>query len=67
LLISASLGSVIAGTFTVVHDWSSRSEQSCALAAQFLGDETLGQALDVSGRQRLTAEAQSRLLRCLGD
>jgi len=67
MVASASLGSVIAGAFTVLHDWSSRDQQRCALATQFLGDETPSPALSVSNRQRLAAEAHSRLLRCLGD
>ncbi len=67
VLASASLGSIIAGAFTVLHDWSSRDQQRCALATQFLGDETLSPALSIPNRQRLTAEAHSRFLRCLGD
>jgi hypothetical protein len=67
VLASASLGSVIAGAFAVLHDWSSRDQQRCALATQFLGDETPSPALNPSNRQRLAAEAHARLLRCLGD
>jgi hypothetical protein len=67
VVASASLGSIIAGAFTVLHDWSSRDQQRCAWATQFLGDETPSPALSVSNRQRLAAEAHSRLLRCLGD
>jgi hypothetical protein len=67
LLASASLASILAGAFGLAHDWSSRGQQQCALATQFLGDETPSPALSVSDRQRLTAEAHSRLLRCLGD
>ena len=67
VLASAGLGSVIAGAFAVVHDWSGRDQQRCALATQFLGDETPSPALSVPNHQRLAAEAHSRLLRCLGD
>jgi hypothetical protein len=67
VVASASLGSIIAGAFTVLHDWSSSDKQRCALATQFLGDETPSPALNASNRQRLAAQAQSRLLRCLGD
>jgi hypothetical protein len=67
VVASASLGSIIAGAFALLHDWSSRDQQRCALATQFLGDETPSPALSVSNRQRLAAEAHSRLLRCLGD
>ncbi len=67
VLASASLGSIIAGAFTVLHDWSSRDQQRCTLAMQFLGDETPSPALIVPNRQRLAVEAHSRLLRCLGE
>ena len=67
LLISAGLGSFIVGTFSLAQDWSSRGQQRCTLATQFLGDETPSPALSVSDGLRLTAEAHSRLLRCLGD
>jgi hypothetical protein len=67
LLASVSLGSIIAGAFAVMHDWSSRDQQRCTLATQFLGDETPGPALSLRDRQRLVAVAHSRLLGCLGD
>jgi hypothetical protein len=67
LLVSACLGGFIAGLFGLAHDWSGRDQQRCALAMQFLGDETPSPALSVPDRQRLAAEAHSRLLRCLGD
>jgi hypothetical protein len=67
LLASVSLGSIIGGAFAVAHDWSSRDQQRCTLATQFLGDETPGPALSLADRQRLVAVAHSRLLGCLGD
>jgi hypothetical protein len=67
LLASAGLGSIIAGAFAVAHDWSSRDQQRCTLAMQFLGDETPSPALSARIRQRLTSQAHSTLLRCLGD
>jgi hypothetical protein len=67
LLISGGLGAAIAGAFTLAHDWSSRDEQRCTLANQFLGDETPSPALSAPDRQRLAAKANSSLSRCLGE
>ncbi|MGZ8284103.1 MAG: hypothetical protein ACXW27_00025 [Allosphingosinicella sp.] len=61
------MGSVIGGAFGLANDWSSRDQQRRTVAMQFLGDETPSPALSLSHRQRLAAQARSRLLSCLGD
>jgi hypothetical protein len=67
LLISAGLGTVIGGAFGLAQDWSSRDQQRCTVAMQFLGDDSPNPALSSSNARRLAAQAHSRLLGCLGD
>ena len=67
LVIATGLGSVIGGAFGLANDWSSRDQQRCALAMQFLGDETPSPALSLSHPQGLAMQAHSRLLSCLGE
>jgi hypothetical protein len=67
LVIATGLGSVIGGGFGLANDWSSRDQQRCTVAMQFLGDETPSPALSPSHRHRLAVQAHSRLLSCLGD